>query len=199
VAEETEVSGEVANTAEKPLTEPPVKAPADGPEMNKLLKRAAKGDESCLPQVQALLADKERGSDWMEAAGSPAAWFRQSLVNKMGADNVFAKEAAKQKLERVQADLEGPNPTPIERLLAERASLCWFAVNWYEERFINANEMSLTQADYFQRRIHRTHQRFLSAVETLARVRKMAGPTLQVNIARNQVNMAGACPTGGSP
>ena len=71
-------------------------------------------------------------------------------------------------------------------------------MNWYEERFVKASDMSITQADYFQRRIHRAHQRFLSAVETLARVRKLAGPTLQLNIARNQVNMAGAGQMGGS-
>lgn len=181
-----EVSGEVANTAEKPLAEPPVKAPEDGPEMDKLLKRAAKGDESCLPEVQALLADKERGAEWMEAAGSPAAWFRQSLVEKMGEKNVFAKEAARQKLARVRADLEGPNPTPIESLLAERASLCWFEVNWYEERFVNTSDMIITQADFAQRRIHRAHHRFLSVVESLARVRKMALPSVMVNIAKNQ-------------
>jgi hypothetical protein len=131
----------------------------------------------------------------MEAAGSPAAWFRPSLVEKMGGKNVFAKEAAKQKLARVRADLEGPNPTPIERLLAERASLCWFQVHWYEERFVNNSDMSITQADYSQRQIHRAHQRFLSSMETLARVRKMALPSLMVNIARNQqVNVAGADP-----
>ena len=59
-------------------------------------------------------------------------------------------------------------------------------MNWYEDRFTNTSDMSITQADYFQRRIHRTHQRFLSAVATLARVRKMALPSLMVNIARNQ-------------
>jgi len=88
--------------------------------------------------------------------------------------------------------LEGPNPTPIERLLAERASVCWFVVNWYEERFTNTSDMSITQADYSQRRIHRAHQRFLSAVETLARVRKLAVPVLQLNVARSQqINTVG--------
>jgi hypothetical protein len=36
------------------------------------------------------------------------------------------------------------------------------------------------------------HARFLSAVRTLAQVRKLAVPALQVNIAKNQVNVAGA-------
>jgi len=192
------MSSEASVTVEEPAEEPVVKAPGPGPEINAMLKRAAKGDQSCLPQVRALLDDPERGKTWVEWAGSPSEWFCQSLTKQMAGKDVLVAEAARRKIDSVQADLEGPSPTPIEHLLAERASLCWFEVNWYEERFINANDMSITQADYFQRRIHRAHQRFLSAVETLARVRKMAGPTLQVNIARNQVNMAGAGPRGGS-
>ncbi len=30
------------------------------------------------------------------------------------------------KLAKLQAELGGPDPSPIERLLAEREALCWF-------------------------------------------------------------------------
>jgi hypothetical protein len=180
------VSGEASATVEEPMPESAVKTPAPGRDTDAVIKRAAKGDESCLPQVRALLDDPERGKTWVEWAGSPAEWFCQSLTKQMAGKDVLVAEAARRKIDSVQADLEGPSPTPIEHLLAERASLCWFVVNWYEERFTSTTDMSITQADYFQRRIHRTHQRFLSAVETLARVRKMALPSLMVNIAKNQ-------------
>ena len=162
------------------------KAPAPGPEMENLLKKAAKGDESCLPQVHALLSDPGRGDIMAAHCGSSAEWLRQTIAKKASGGNLLVKESIKKNLDKVRAELEGPNPTPIEWLLAERASVCWFVVNWYEDRFANTSDMSITQADYFQRRIHRAHQRFLSAVETLARVRKMALPSLMVNIARNQ-------------
>lgn len=86
--------------------------------------------------------------------------------------------------------MEGPNPTPLERLLAERASLCWFIVHWYENAYANANGWSIAQADLQHRKIDKAHARFLSALLTLARVRKLALPTLQFNIAKNQVNVA---------
>jgi hypothetical protein len=41
----------------------------------------------------------------------------------------------------------------------------------------------------------RAHRRYLSAIKTLATVRKLALPVLQVNIAKKQVNVAGACLT----
>jgi hypothetical protein len=199
MAEETEVSTAIEVTMDKPVRTKGVKAPTRGREMDRFLKQAVNGDENCLPKARALLSDPERGEITTRYCGSSAEWLRQTISKKASGGNVVVREAIQKKIDEIRAELEGPNPSPIERLLAERASLCWFAVNWYEERFINANEMSLTQADYFQRRIHRTHQRFLSAVETLARVRKLAVPALQVNIARNQVNLAGAGPTGGSP
>jgi hypothetical protein len=40
----------------------------------------------------------------------------------------------------------------------------------------------------------RAHRRYLSAIKALALVRRLAVPVLQVNIARKQVNVAGACP-----
>ncbi len=50
-----------------------------------------------------------------------------------------------------------------------------------------------------QRCTVRAHKRYLSAIKTLALVRKLAVPVLQVNIARKQVNVAGAVAAPGGP
>ena len=50
---------------------------------------------------------------------------------------------------------------------------------------------------YLQRCIDWAHKRYLSAIKTLAVVRKLAVPVLQVNIARKQVNVAGPCVVAG--
>jgi hypothetical protein len=170
------------------------KPPAPGQETRELLKRASQGDRSCLPAIRALLADGDRGRDYLEGDGSSAEWLKQTIVQKAAVDNVMAQKAIIQKLESIKAELAGPDPTPIGRLLAERTSLCWALVNWYENSIQSADGMSIAQADYHQRKIDKAHTRFLSAVRTLAQVRKLALPTLQLNIARNQVNVAGAGP-----
>jgi hypothetical protein len=104
---------------------------------------------------------------------------------------LLVAEAFRQKLDSVRAELEGPNPTPIERLLAERASICWFLMHRYELACAtNAQGWNIPQADLQHRKIDKAHARFLSAVRTLAQVRKLALPTLQLNIAKNQVNVA---------
>jgi hypothetical protein len=78
---------------------------------------------------------------------------------------------------------------PIERLLAERVSICWFIVNRNEDSYANSKGWSLDQAGFQHRKIDKAHARFLSALLTLAGVRKLALPILQLNIARNQVNV----------
>jgi hypothetical protein len=49
--------------------------------------------------------------------------------------------------------------------------------------------LTIKQNDYHQRRMDAAHRRYLSALRTLAVVRKLAVPVLQVNIARKQVNI----------
>jgi hypothetical protein len=164
--------------------------PALDQETRELIIRASQGDQSCLPKIRALLADGERGRGFREHNGSSAKWLRHALVEKAAGGSILRQEAIKQELDSIRSELEGPDPTPIERLLAERASLCWFIVHWYENAFAKADGMSIVQADYSQRRIDKAHARFLSAIRTLAQVRKLALPTLQLNIARNQVNVA---------
>jgi hypothetical protein len=164
---------------------------APGQDIGELLERASKGDQGCLPEVRALLADPESGRTWLDSYGSSAEWLRRSIIERAANGHLLAHEAIGQKLDAVRAELEGPNPTPLERLLAERASLCWFIVHWCEDSFLeNLDDMSIRQAVFHQGRIDKAHARFLSAARTLAQIRKLALPTLQLNIARNQVNVA---------
>jgi hypothetical protein len=189
MAEEAAMSEMVQSTPAPGEVSKP-KTPAPGKETDELFKRAAKGDKSCLPMVQALLADGDYGASLRESAGSSVQWLRDSLIEKAAGKHVMVREAITQKLDGMRVELEGPNPTPIERLLAERASICWFILNRYEDAYVRADGWNISQADLQHRKIDKAHARFLSALLTLARVRKLAVPTLQLNIAKNQINVA---------
>jgi hypothetical protein len=193
MAEETPMS-ETVNGSVKAGAVSKLEASAPKRETKDLLKRASGGDESCRSEIQALLAESEAGAFHRENNGSPVAWLRRTLIEKAAKKNILIGEATTHKLAKMQAELEGPDPTPIERLLAERASLCWFIVHWYETACANSSGWTIAQADLQHRKIDKAHSRFLSALRTLAQVRKLALPTLQVNIARNQVNVAEAGP-----
>ena len=154
-----------------------------------LLKRAGKGDKSCLPQLRKLF-DDPRQAHLIDAYGSAPAWLEADLLEGVAKDNLAVREGVTRKLAKVRRELEGPNPTPTERLLAERAAMCWWLVNRYESYYAKAGSQAIRAAEYQQRRIDRAHARFLSALKTLATVRKLASPALQINIGANQVNTA---------
>jgi hypothetical protein len=65
-------------------------------------------------------------------------------------------------------------------------------VYWYESTYTNADGSPKYQVELRQLRIDRAHARFLSAVRTLAQVRKLAVPVLLLNVTKTQVNVAGA-------
>lgn len=153
-----------------------------------LLQRAADGDATCVPELRELFRDPS-SARLVERYGSPPQWLRNALVTAWANERLDVREAAFLKLAEVRRELEGPNPTPPERLLAERAALCWWIVHSYEFTNLAPKERTLAQAEYHQRKIDRAHNRFLSALKTLATVRKLALPALQVNIAASQTNI----------
>jgi hypothetical protein len=129
------------------------KASAPGPkrsltdsEIGDIVNRCNTENRDTLPDALALLADSEVGEDFRRCIGSSAEWLRQKLIKNTLGKNVLGEVATEQEFDRIQSDLQGPNPTPIERLLAERASLCWFIVNWYEYQYAASSGWTIDQA-----------------------------------------------------
>ena len=86
--------------------------------------------------------------------------------------------------------MAGEDPSPLERLLAERVALCWLAANYADAEYtrkLNAG-MSFRDGDYLARRCEQTNRQLLKAIESLARVRRLLTP-MQVNIGQNQINV----------
>ncbi len=77
----------------------------------------------------------------------------------------------------------------LERLLAERVVATWLQVQLFEGVYASSmfKSMTLSQADYHQRRIDKAHRRHLSAVKGLAQIRKI-GLAVQINVAEQQIN-----------
>jgi hypothetical protein len=88
---------------------------------------------------------------------------------------------------QITTALVGANCSPIEQLLAEEIALCLLQARYTDT--IDARHPPMEQQ---QQRQERAHQRYLSARRTLAQVQKVlaAKPTVQVNVAQNQINMS---------
>ena len=102
--------------------------------------------------------------------------------------------AIRAKLDLLRSELAGPEPSPIERLLAERVALSWLDsyASDIEAEVAAKKGAELKVREFHDRRRERAQKRYLSALKALAQVRKLALPAIQVNIGGNQVNVAGS-------
>jgi hypothetical protein len=174
-------------------TATPVQAgPKEYDDLLALTDRAQKGDKTALPALREVLKD----SAAVDLLGGDLARQAQlTLIDKFSGKNLLFKESLTRKLELLRAELAGPNAPPLERLLVERVVACWLHLHHLETVYTGKESMSLQLGTYYQRSISSAQKRYLAAIKTLTLVRKLAIPVLQVNIARKQVNVAGACVT----
>ena len=179
-------------TVDKAGAKPP--AAMDWKGFRDLVMRARKGDEDALPALRKALAREapEWRSWFLETFGDPSRWLTDAIIRSAVAeDDLASTEGLELRMAQVRQELEGPSPSFLERLLAERAATCWFNVTIYETLYAQSKDLTINQAKWQVHRINAAHDRFLKAAATLARIRKLALPALQVNIAQNQVNVSG--------
>ena len=152
-----------------------------------LFGRANEGDPAALAGLrEAFDADPAL---W-EQMGDIARQAESALVALMVRKNTVVGEAYRRKVEALKRELAGPNPTVVERMLAERAALCWLFAHYADAVYVqHAEQLSLTPGEFFQRQQDRAHRRYVSSIRTLVHVRRLLAPAVQVNIGQNQVNV----------
>jgi hypothetical protein len=145
------------------------------------------GDQTALPALRETLNDPAVTNQW----GDLARATQWSLIERHARDNPLLREATRAKLELMRADLVGSNPTSLELLLVDRVVTCWLHLHWLELTYSVDDRMSPSLQAHYQRCITTAQKRYLAASKTLAQVRRLVVPVLQVNIASKQVNVAG--------
>ena len=152
-----------------------------------LIDRAQDGDKGALPVLRKVLDEEPRIAGFVNLARD----VERSIVKKISGDDVFTHEAIPRNLKAMRKEIAGENPSPLERLLAERIAVCWLELQYFEAIYAqNLGNLTMAQGDYHQRRIDKAHRRYLSSIKALAQIRKM-GPAVQINIAEQQINTAG--------
>lgn len=175
-------------------------APPTGGERRALdmatVRKAEKGDAAALAEVREML--KRAGfSDAL--CGNVARESLWLLVNAYAGKNQVIREATTCKLAEMRAELSGPNPTALEKLLVERVLATWLHLHHIESVYTRTESMSLAQGLYYQKIMTAAQKRYLAAIRGLGELRKLALPAIQVNIAKKQVNVATAPVTAVSP
>jgi hypothetical protein len=114
------------------------------------------------------------------------------LIKHMTKDeDLAAKEMIEHQLDSMRSEIAGEHPSPLDLLLTERIVATWLQVQLFEGLYASGlGRHTLAQGNYYQKRLDRAHRNHLSAIRTLAQIRKL-GPAVQINIAEKQINTAG--------
>lgn len=164
----------------------PEKRSADSEEEYGALDRAARRDESALPGVREML--DERPQEYLDLGDLARLTQRSQIAHITGKDLLF-RELLTRKAEALREEVAGPNPSPLERLLAERVVMCWLQLYYAELKYTEDEwaNTSWTQEEWHQKRIDRLQRRYTAAIKSLAQVRRLLGVQVQVNIAGQQI------------
>lgn len=136
--------------------------------------------------------------------GSPELWSNvldiTHAVRQWIAAEMVTQPAAiaglRANIQDIKNGLDYDQSPQVERLLIDAVVTAWLRWQWAEMRYSQhtGSDHSMREGEYWLQTAGAAQRRYLRAVETLARVRRITRATLQINIAEagsQQVNIAG--------
>jgi hypothetical protein len=123
---------------------------------------------------QALDAD---ASLW-EHCGDLAATAEEAWLALLTGQDLMARESVRRKLDAMRAELGGPGPSPLEKLLVGRVVACWLQVHYADALYAQARgpQTTMVALQEMTRRQESSQRRYLAAIKQLALVRKLIRP-----------------------
>ena len=158
-----------------------------------LLRLAKYSQEDAVPEIRQILSEYP---DLAWRFVHVAHFAEDALIKKMTKESDLAtREIMRCQLEAMREEIAGGNPSPLERLLAERIVATWLQIQLFEGLYASgmSKSMTIAQGSYHQKRLEQTYRRHLSAIRALAQMRKLLKGTAitQINIADKQINTVG--------
>jgi hypothetical protein len=139
-------------------------------DLNLLVQRARGGDETVLPQLREML--DTRPELWQHY-GNLAGHAREAWIRLISGGDLALKESTARKAEDLARELAGPEPSVVERLLAERAALCWMQLAHADALAAQSLSQSRQHADFWAKRQAGAHRRYLTSLAALVTLRRL--------------------------
>lgn len=124
------------------------------------------------------------------AAGDMVEQAARHLIGKAGG-SYAVKSSMSKGWEQLPIDLARPGDGELERLLIQQVVIAWLHLGYIEYQYstvVTTPDLTIKRGEYWERRLSAAQRRYLRATETLARVRRLQLPAVQVNIGAQQVN-----------
>jgi hypothetical protein len=158
-------------------------------ELTTLVRQAQAGDRSVIP---ALKTHMDAHPEYWVQQGNLSHEIRNLLITQLSVGDLARHEAISRWCATTFQELAGPTPSPLEAMLVGDILTCWLDLDRWRLASV-ALDKAPTRGDQqaVQMRVDAAHNRLLKAVKTLAQIRKLGVPVVQVNIGTHQVNTAG--------
>lgn len=132
---------------------------------------------------------QEQPTFW-RVAGDVIEHTAQGMIKDMG--STYAIRASLQVgFTQMRNEIAQHGDGALEDMLIQQVALCWLKLaytEWQHKHYLMTGTTTIAQADFWERRLSAAQRRYLRACESLARVRRLRLPAVQVNIAEKQVN-----------
>src|SRR5262245_39739305 len=153
--------------------QPPTDLSQAQEELARLLAQAEQGDRSVLPKLrEALDANPIIWSHY----GDLAAQAEASLILLAAGKNLLLAESLQRKLKALKDELGGESPSPLDRLLVERTTATWLQVSYFDGLAAQSAAATEARLKLILKAQDAAHRRHLTALKTLAAVRKLPRP-----------------------
>ena len=153
--------------------------PSGGPtapdldEIRAVLARAGGGDQAALPRLRALLDETEM---WRRL-GDLAAHAELTWIGHVSGTDLGLREMLARKLGALKAELGGPAPSPLERLLIDRIAINWLIVGHADLEAAGTKDGDPRRADLALKRQTQAELRYATAIKALAAIRRLLPTT----------------------
>jgi hypothetical protein len=163
-------------------------------ELRILSERAEDGDKSARKELRKAL--RESAPEVISRASDIGRRGQGALIKTIAGNEPLTEEALVARLDLMRAEVAGPDPSPLEVLLAERISSLWLLIEALE-MLVSVQLLADLPRERrspmsFLKHVFKwqesANRRFLSAIRELARVRKLQNntPAVQFN---TQINL----------
>jgi hypothetical protein len=130
-------------------------------EMAFLMERARSGEAGAVSRLKRALDDHP---EIWRSYGDLGTHAQSSWVALVCGSNFAMQECLQRKVAAMRAELAGPAPTPLEKLLVERVIACWLQVSHADDIVAQGGGIVDSKvAEFAVKRQDAAHKRYLSA------------------------------------
>ena len=171
-------------------------------ELLELAQKGLAGDNGVRDEIILALADASAdaldGSTALTTIGQeitdPVELARKTLLKSVYGDSAAMQTLGRRMLLEKERELAGSNPSALERIMTEQTALCWLKLQYFEQRYaarLNRqpqDRLGFQKEEFYQKQVARAQKQLESSLKTLALIRRLQLPQMQINVAEKQVN-----------